>query len=90
MLKVNQTSYSLNKGEKIVICVRSKDSKNELTDINTVMFVVLRELAHLMTLSVGHNDEFWENFRFILAHAIEWKLYTVENYEKPKPYCELK
>ncbi len=89
--KVNQTSYSLNKGEKIVICVRSKDSKNELTDINTVMFVVLHELAHLMTLSVGHNDEFWENFRFILAHAIEWKLYTVENYEKkPKPYCGIK
>jgi len=89
--KVNQTSYSLNKGEKIVICVRSKDSKSQLTDINTVMFVVLHELAHLMTLSIGHNDEFWENFRFILAHAIEWKLYTVENYEKkPKPYCGIK
>ena len=89
--KVNQTSYSLNKGEKIVICVRSKDSKSQLTDINTVMFVVLHELAHLMTLSIGHNDEFWENFRFILAHAIEWKLYTVKKKKKkPKPYCGIK
>ena len=32
------TSYSVNKGEQIILCLRNKDS---LVDINTMMFVVL-------------------------------------------------
>jgi len=82
------TSYSLNKGEKIILCIRSKDKTNALIDENTVTFVALHELAHVMTLSIGHTKEFWENFRFILANAIHFKLYTQQNFEeKPQPYC---
>ena len=33
------TSYSVNKGEKIVFCLRSRDEKNKLVDINIMMFV---------------------------------------------------
>lgn len=82
------TSYSVNKGEKIVFCLRSRDGKDTLVDINTIMFVALHELAHVMTISVGHTAEFWENFRFLLSHAIHWKLYVpVDFKEKPVPYC---
>lgn len=89
--KYNQTSFSINKGEKIVICIRSRDYDEKLSDINTIMFVVLHEIAHLMTISIGHKEEFWENFRFILAHAIKWNVYKDEDYKNnPKPYCGIK
>ena len=82
------TSYSVNKGEKIVLCLRSKDGKDTLIDENTLTFVSIHELAHIMTLSVGHSEEFWKNFKFLLEEAIKLKLYTKENYEtNPKKYC---
>ena len=82
------TSYSVNKGEKIVYCLRSRDEKEELVDLNTILFVALHELAHVMTISVGHTTEFWDNFRFLLANAIHWRLYKAVNFrKKPKPYC---
>ena len=82
------TSYSINKGEQIVFCIRSRDGKNTLVALNTIMFVALHELAHVMTVSVGHTDEFWENFRFLLAHAIHWKLYKPVNFRRnPQSYC---
>ena len=37
------TSYSVNKGEKIVFCIRSKDKKQKLVDLNTMMFVAIHE-----------------------------------------------
>tara|TARA_Y100000389_G_scaffold13272_1_gene11851 strand:- start:208 stop:843 length:636 start_codon:yes stop_codon:yes gene_type:complete len=87
----NQTSYTINKGEKIIVCVRSRNSENKLTDLNTILFVVLHELAHIMTISIGHKEEFWENFKFILAHAIKWNIYKAEDYNSnPKPYCGIK
>ena len=85
------TSYTVNKGEKIVFCIRQRDSKNNLVDINTMTFVGIHELAHLMTKSVGkHNQEFWNNMSFILKEIMESGLnvYKYEPYhEKPKEYC---
>ena len=82
------TSYSINKGEKIVFCIRSKDGKNTLVDLNTVTFVGIHELAHLMTESIGHNKEFWDNMKFLLKVAIEKNLYTKQNFsENPVEYC---
>ena len=59
------TSYSLNKGEKIVFCLRSEETK-QLHDINIIMFVAIHELAHVMSVTIGHNEEFYTNFRFLL------------------------
>jgi hypothetical protein len=84
------TSYSVGKGKEIIFCLRSRDAKQELISEQTLTFVAIHELAHVMTISVGHTEEFWENMRFILANAIEWKLYTPVNYtKKPQPYCGL-
>ena len=59
------TAYSENKGEKIAFCLSSvdKDDVNHLIDQNTLMFVALHELSHVATKSIGHNDEFWSNFK---------------------------
>ena len=82
------TSYSINKGEKIVLCIRSKDSKKELVDLNTMMFVALHELAHIATTSIGHTEEFWDNFKWILKEAIKMNIYKYQDFNSsPKGYC---
>lgn len=85
------TSYSVNKGEKIVFCLRTRDEKNKLEGMNTMMFVALHELAHTMTKSVGHTPEFWNNFRVLLKNARKLKIYTRVDYDKtPVSYCGTK
>ncbi len=82
------TSYSINKGEKTVYCLRSRDDKNQLVKLNTIMFVALHELAHTMTKSIGHTKEFWDNFRILLRNAIKLKIYKRVNYnKKPVKNC---
>ena len=82
------TSYSVNKGEKIVLCIKDKDINETLIDINTIMFVVIHELAHIITESIGHTKEFWSNMKFLLEHAIKLGIYTKEEYKSnPKEYC---
>ena len=90
--KNNQyTSYSVNKGEKIVFCIRQKDEEESIVDENTLSFVAIHELAHIMTKSVGHTTEFWDNFKRLLKVAIEHNLYTKEDYSShPKDYCGIK
>ena len=84
----DSTSYSENKGEKIVVCLRDKREPYPLADENTVMFVVLHEMAHLMTTSTGHTPEFWANFRRILQDAIGAGVYQNVNYSRsPTQYC---
>lgn len=84
----NYTSYSVNKGEKIVFCIRSKDEKQELVDINTIMFVAIHELAHVMTKSIGHTEEFWNNMKFLLKKGIDIGVYKHHDYKNdPVPYC---
>lgn len=88
-LDASSTSYSENKGEKIVVCLRDKTIKPyPLVDENTVMFVLIHEMAHLMTESIGHTPEFWTNFRKLLQDCIKLGVYQNVNYTKnPVQYC---
>jgi predicted metal-dependent hydrolase len=88
-LGAQSTSYSENKGEKIVVCLRDKTTAPfPLIELNTVMFVLTHEMAHLMTSSVGHTPEFWTNFRKLLQECIQIGVYTPVNYSKsPVQYC---
>ena len=82
------TSYSVNKGEKIVFCLRQRDESGKLVQLNTLMFVALHELAHIMTVSIGHSKEFWTNFRFLLKFALKRNYYQYQPFHtKPEPYC---
>ena len=85
------TSYSINKGEKLVFCLRSKDGKDTLTDMNTITFVALHELSHILTESIGHTSEFWKNFKFILTLGVKLGIYKKVDYSvNPKEYCGMK
>lgn len=82
------TSYSENKGEKIVLCLRDKEPPYALVDKNTLLFVTLHEMGHLMTVSTGHLSEFWSNFRRLLTDAQKIGIYTPVNYARmPAEYC---
>ena len=82
------TSYSVNKGEKLVFCLRSKNEDENLVDMNTMMFVALHEMAHIMTKSIGHTPEFWKNFKYLLKIAVKLGLYKEVDYSTtPQKYC---
>jgi hypothetical protein len=84
------TSYSENKGQKIVVCLRDKTKPPQypLIDQNTIMFVMLHEMAHLMTETIEHTQEFWNNFKRILQDAIQLGIWQPVNYaHQPTPYC---
>ena len=76
------TSYSVNKGEKIVFCLRSRDKDEKLVDENVMMFVALHELGHVMSISIGHTEEFWTNFKFLLKEGIKAGVYTKQDFRK--------
>ena len=83
------TAYSENKGEKLAFCLDTeKNSKGRLIDINTLMYVALHEVSHIATKSIGHNDEFWNNFKFMITEAKEINIYNPVDYQKePARYC---
>jgi hypothetical protein len=89
----NATSYTEDK-KVLVLCLRKKKPNSqgeyELHDINTMMFVVLHELAHMMNNSFGHAADFWVLFKFLLYNATEANIYKPVNYAKnPIVYCGL-
>ena len=85
------TSYSVNKGEKIIFCLRQKNKEATLVDINTIMFVGIHECGHICTKSIGHTKEFWSNFAWLLEEAIQIGIYTQTDYKsKPVEYCGTK
>ena len=84
----NLTAYSENKGEKIAFCLNTTKEGNKLIDLDTLTFVAIHELAHVMTESIGHKPEFWANFKFLLQNAKEAGIYQPIDYKKkPQQYC---
>jgi hypothetical protein len=83
------TAYSENKGEKVAFCLnKTKKDNSKLIDLDTLTFVSLHELSHIMTTSIGHKQDFWQNFKFLLENAKAAKLYDPVDYKKnPQEYC---
>ena len=82
------TSYSVNKGEKVHFCLRQRDGSEKLVDNNIMMFVAIHEMAHMITQSIGHEPEFWNNFGWLLREAESRKLYTPTDFKShPVTYC---
>ncbi|MAR49608.1 MAG: hypothetical protein CML42_00605 [Rhodobacteraceae bacterium] len=82
------TAYSENKGEKLAFCTTTTKHGTKLIDENTLTFVGIHEIAHIMTKSIGHKPEFWRNFKFLLQNAKQIGIYQPIDYKKkPKEYC---
>jgi hypothetical protein len=85
--KSEYTSYSINKGEELVFCLRSKIN-NKLHDINDIMYVAVHEIAHIGCPEIGHTPLFKKINKFLLEKAVDKGLYKFENYRKTqKEYC---
>jgi len=83
------TSYSVNKGEQIVFCLRTKRTGNQLHDLNLVMYVVLHEISHVACpIYDNHGPLFRKIFAFLATRAVEMGLYTRVDFKtNPKEYC---
>ena len=86
------TSYSVNKGEAVHMCLRQRGGQSEtLVNENVLMFVALHEMAHMVTPTIGHDAQFWNNFGWLLEQAEALGVYTPTNFrEHPVAYCGVK
>lgn len=81
------TSYTVNKGKKMVLCLRSNSTK-KLHDINLIFYVVIHELAHILCPDYGHTQQFIDIFKQMLFVALANKLYLKIDFMSDKiEYC---
>lgn len=87
------TTYTIDK-EEMHVCLRTRDAHEKLYSTNTLMYVMLHELAHLSNYSPqgepiqGHGKEFLEIFKLYVLEAIEIGVYTYIDYtQQPQEYC---
>lgn len=82
------TSYSVNKGEQVFMCLRQRNDKEELVQENIIVFVALHEMSHVGTASIGHTPEFWNHFAWLLEQAEAIGVYKYTNFAAhPVEYC---
>ncbi len=82
------TSYSVNKGQKIYMCLRQRDAEEHLVGENILTFVALHEMAHTGTQSIGHTPEFWNHFAWLIKQAEHIKIYEYTDFAAhPVEYC---
>lgn len=83
------TSYSVNKGEKVHLCLRQREGGNEgLVNENVMVFVSLHEMSHVVTPTLGHGPDFWNNFAWILKQAESIEIYKYQDFKAhPVSYC---
>lgn len=86
------TSFSVNKGESVHFCLRQREGQNEsLVNENIVTFVAIHEMGHIITQSVGHGPDFWNNFAWLLQEAERIAIYKKEDFAAhPVSYCGMK
>lgn len=85
------TSYSVDKGKRIVLCIRQKDPSNSFVEYNTLVYTIVHEIAHVGCADIGHTPKFWDFFRMILKEAVEIGVYTKVDYSKnPAEFCGIK
>ena len=82
-------AFNEGKGDTIYICLYDKTEKKYI-DINTLMYVVIHELAHMITSYADgdHGEEFWKNQTWLLREAQSAGIYRYVNYiAYPVKYC---
>jgi len=85
----DHTSYSVNKGEAVHFCLREREGGNEsLVKEDIVVFVAIHEMGHMITETIGHGPDFWNNFAWLLKEAEAMKVYEFTNFAAhPVEYC---
>ena len=93
-----EAAYVLNKGPDMRFCLQSKKENDKEKD-NILMFIAIHEMAHIMSDSFGHGEEFIKNFKGLLDVATKQQIvnpltrevelvYRPQDFSsKPKKYC---
>lgn len=84
------TSYTVDKGKKILLCLRDKHAPYSVVDYNTMMFVMLHEVGGHIGNYNGwqHTTRFWTVFKFVLHEAAAFGIYAPVDYARtPATYC---
>ena len=68
---------NVNKGYEIYICLDGGD-------VNSAMYVLIHEVAHMSVPEYDHTDKFWENFKKLKMICIGKGLYEAKGERK---YC---
>ena len=85
------SSYTINKGDLVALCLRHKTDGHPFHDNNTLLFVIIHEMSHIASISEGHNSEFITNFKWLLNEAKSLGYYDPIDYRKsPITYCGVK
>lgn len=78
-------AFTINKGRSIHFCL---DSVNNESKYQTLLFIAIHELAHVMSVSYNHTPEFHRNFKKLLILAAKHGIYTPQCFNKnPVTYC---
>lgn len=86
----NLTSYTLNKGAGMGLCLRQRGADTPVVDLEVIKFVFAHELSHVFTKSYDHTPEFWDNFKWLLSHLYNTQLLELIDFKAtPKKYCGL-
>lgn len=79
--------YNVNKGEEIGLCMVNYKT-GSINKADDIFFVLLHELAHVMTTSYSHDDEFYKNLNFLKQVATENGIFVMTDYENnPSQFC---
>jgi len=83
------TSYSVNKGESVHLCLRQREGADEsLVKEEVMVFVAIHEMSHILTESLGHGPDFWNNFAWLLKEAELINIYKHQDFKAhPVKYC---
>lgn len=82
------TSYTINKGSEIALCLRNYPEFKKLHDINTIMYVAIHEISHVACPEINHTELFKKIFAFFLSVATQLNIYEHSHYDiNPEKYC---
>ena len=94
----SDAAYVINK-KYMSICLKNFcetsqcSNVNSLENINLLTYVGIHELSHIMSEGIGHDDEFKDNFKFLLDYSqllkyLGNKLYiNLSELNTPSNYC---
>lgn len=83
-LREGNSAYTENKAV-ITLCLKNPET-GKYYDDNTIMYVALHELGHIISKTHGHNDEFKRNFSSLLRQAARRGVYD-PRIPIPSTYC---
>ena len=76
-------SYTINK-KHVYLCMTDNDGN--YYDKNSLIYVLLHEMAHVITPEIGHTELFDKNFKMLIGRAESQGLYN-SNIPLVKNYC---